>query len=121
MTTTTPKKLLLVSDYRYGESRAFPSMAEFKKAMLDCGWSSEDFNASLEDEDEPVEAYEAELVHPLEDGGLYVYEFPRSLGYGEFETLYVYYRVWGDGAVRYAGTFERAASEEEIAKLLLEN
>ena len=116
MTSFHPANILIVSDYRYGESRAYASTAEFKKALLDCGWSED-----LTSEEEPVEVYEAELVHPLEDGGIYVYEFTRNLGYGKDETLYVYYRVWADGAVRYAGTFERPADGEEIAKLLLEN
>lgn len=118
--STAPSQIIIVSDSRCGDSAAFRTMDEFRQTMLACSdWTEEDFQAFLDDEQEP-EIHDAALVSELEDGGLYVCDKAHNTGYGRYETRHVYYRVWSDGSLRYLDTLDHPADAEELAEMCQE-
>lgn len=113
---STPKSILIITDERVGQSTAFRTMDDFRQAMLAGGWTADAFQAFLDDEHEP-DINDAELVRELDDGGLYVCEKAQNIGYGRYQTRYIYYRVWDDGSLRHIDTLDHPADEEDFAEM----
>lgn len=113
----TPKTILIITDERVGQNAVFRTMDDFRQAMLACGWTDDAFQAFLDDEQEP-DINDSELVRELEDGGLYVCEKAKNMGYGRYQTRYVYHRVWNDGSLRYIDTLDHPADAEELDEMM---
>lgn len=113
--STIPSQIIIVNDSRCGDSAAFRTMDEFRQAMLDCGWTDDEFQTVIDDE--TSEIHDAELVQELQNGGLYVYEEAHNMGHGRYETRYTYHLVLGDGSLRYADTLDHPADAEELAEM----
>lgn len=91
--------VIIVTDSRCGDSRAFNTLSEFRAAMIDCGWRDEEFDNFMNMD---ADVHEADLAFP----GIYVYE----------NGQYIYYTVFEDGTVKYRGAFDapvHAATELE--------
>lgn len=111
------KNIIIVCDERCGESSHFRSMEEFKDFMLQSSdWTEETFQDFMDSAPE-AEVYEAELVKPINNGGLYVYEKNMNMGYGRYEQMYVYNICYNDGSVKYIDTLDEEATPEEIEEI----
>lgn len=110
-----PKNIIIINDERAGQNTAFRDMNDFSRTMLAGGWTDNDIQEFVDDEHAGI--HDAELVHELEDGGLYVYEEAHNMGWGRYETRYVYYRVWRDGSLRHVDNLDHPADAEELDEM----
>lgn len=109
-TMTAPATMIIVADARVGETSAFPTMDEFRAAMVACGWTSEDFDLFITDESDPAEVFEADFVRILDDGS-WLYRYEKWCSRYEMHT--VDYAVYdGGGYVKHLG-WDRCVEEDE--------
>lgn len=113
-TVTMPATILIMADYRCGETSWFSHMKEFRAAMLACGMTSKEFDAFMSEEEEPADVFEAELVRPLENSGLYVVERYRS----RYEPVYTYYKAYPGGELKFIEWLDHEADEEELNEMI---
>ena len=113
-TVTMPTTILIVVDYRCGETSWFSHMKEFRAAMLACGMTSKEFDAFMSDEKEPAEVFEAELVRTLKNGVIYVVE----RWYGRYNVDYVYYMAYPGGELKFIEQLNHEADEDELEEML---
>ena len=113
-TATMPTTILIVADYRCGESSWFFNMKEFRAAMLKSDWTSKDFNSFMSDEKEPAEVFEAELVRKLKNEAIYVAE----RWYGRYNVDYVYYKAYPEGELKFIERLDHEADEEKLEEMV---
>ena len=115
MNNNTTLYTILVDDTRCGDSGVFHNLNAFRSEMLSCGWTSQEFQNFMADEQRPPEIYEIQLVRNFEDSGLYECKLPGEEG----SIRYGYYRVWAPlGEVDRCMVLDHQAREEELKEAM---
>lgn len=80
------QNIYIIADERIGNTCYFANENAFN------AWFAENYpDADIPDD---LEAWDAELYREETDSAIYMVEFPHNTGYGRYETMREYYRVW---------------------------
>lgn len=100
-----PSTAIIVSDTRCGETAAFNDVADFRVAMLECGWSEQEFDAFMASD---PQVYDATYVCTTVKGGkIYAVDGGRK----------TYYAVYAGNDVSLLMDLDHEAEPEELGEV----